>query len=695
MEGNNRKEKRKTPKGVYFLIIALYVSASFCVVYVSRSDRVMMPGGKVLPFSAFAGVLSSMANILLIFLTVFFDRLGFVTSLLIILIQLPMMIGNIAAQPTLASLPGVFSSLFTIVALIIIRRRNKKIAKYQNDEVENLVRQQQFSQHLFEQTATSLVNAVDAKDTYSHGHSLRVAEYSERIAGLLGKDEEECYRVYYTALLHDVGKIGIDDLIINKIGKLTDQEYEIMKNHPIMGNQILSCISEYPYLSIGAHYHHERYDGRGYPDGLKGEDIPEIARIIAVADAYDAMTSKRSYRDALPQQLVREEIIKGAGTQFDPVIAGIMKKLIDLDGEYRMRERNTVEELAGNNELYCEEYRSSVSEGIHVTGNTVKIHLRSEALDDGAAKDGMPALILFDSLDGRIHRREKTIRDLNYYEYCEIFLDGKTAGNGVRKIKTDITEIADAGENAYKGKDRIYDIEASKYGDHVFVTVNDGHRLICITIALPDSSRYVYIGLTGKYCHLSDVSIERSEKEITADHIDRIAEEIRYTDGPEGDIPNLQVNGLRTDTTEGIAVTDGMKISFHTMSLPTARLIWHCPYILLFSSRDGRAGGPDYREYALIRLDGEITENEGAAENRLTVNKTTDFESWDFWKKKNKEGIDCRIVFEKKGDSIVTHTENLGISVYNITDISEPGAEVYAAITGDQCALTNIKISRI
>ncbi len=137
--------------------------------------------------------------------------------------------------------------------------------------------------------------------------------------------------MYYAALLHDVGKIGIDESIINKKGRLTEEEYEVIKQHPVMGNQILSSINEYPYLSIGAHYHHERYDGKGYPDKLKGEDIPEIARIISVADAYDAMSSNRSYREAIPQQLVREEIIKGAGTQFDPEIAGIMQHLIDID----------------------------------------------------------------------------------------------------------------------------------------------------------------------------------------------------------------------------------------------------------------------------------------------------------------------------------------------------------------------------
>jgi hypothetical protein len=164
----------------------------------------------------------------------------------------------------------------------------------------------------------------------------------------MGKNEEECREVYYAGLLHDVGKIGIKNAILTKNGKLTREEYEVIKQHALIGKQILSGITAYPYLSIAANFHHERYDGRGYPDKLKGEDIPEIARIITVADAYDAMSSNRSYRSAMPQQLVREEIVKGAGTQFDPEIARAMQHLIDMDEEYEMKERQEVRELAEN-----------------------------------------------------------------------------------------------------------------------------------------------------------------------------------------------------------------------------------------------------------------------------------------------------------------------------------------------------------
>ena len=190
------------------------------------------------------------------------------------------------------------------------------------------------------ETAEALASAIDAKDKYTHGHSTRVADYSRKIARMLGKSESECRSIYLSALLHDVGKIGIPNIIINKQGKLTEAEYNVIKTHPIIGTQILSNITQTPHIADGAHYHHERYDGKGYPEGLAGKDIPEIGRIIAVADAYDAMTSNRSYRGTLSQEYVRSEIENGIGTQFDPEYAKIMLELIDADKDYKMREND-------------------------------------------------------------------------------------------------------------------------------------------------------------------------------------------------------------------------------------------------------------------------------------------------------------------------------------------------------------------
>lgn len=185
----------------------------------------------------------------------------------------------------------------------------------------------------------TLADAIDAKDTYTNGHSGRVAKYSKEMAKRAGYTEKQQNDIYMMGLLHDVGKIGVPDAVINKPARLSDDEFELIKNHPVMGARILKNIKEMPKLATGARWHHERFNGNGYPDGLSGEDIPEEARIIAVADAYDAMTSNRSYRDVLPQGIVREEIEKGRGTQFDPRFADIMLEMIDEDVEYTMREQ--------------------------------------------------------------------------------------------------------------------------------------------------------------------------------------------------------------------------------------------------------------------------------------------------------------------------------------------------------------------
>lgn len=191
---------------------------------------------------------------------------------------------------------------------------------------------------MFLQTVTALSEAVDAKDRYTSGHSKRVAGYAREIAKRMGKSREEQKELYRAGLLHDVGKIRIPEEIINKPGKLTDEEFDTIKVHPITGYNILRGITEDSAIAFAAKFHHERYDGKGYPNGLKGEEIPEMARILGVADSYDAMASNRSYRDALPQEVVRQEIEKGKGTQFDPKIADIMLKMIDEDKEYRMKE---------------------------------------------------------------------------------------------------------------------------------------------------------------------------------------------------------------------------------------------------------------------------------------------------------------------------------------------------------------------
>ena len=193
--------------------------------------------------------------------------------------------------------------------------------------------------NLFLHIVEALADAIDAKDTYTNGHSRRVATYAREIARRYGYSPKREKDIYMMGLLHDIGKIGIPDAIINKPARLTDEEYSTIKLHSVMGAKILKNIAEMPLLVTGARWHHERYDGHGYPDGLAKEDIPEEARIIAVADAYDAMTSRRSYRDVMSQDDVMSEIEKGMGTQFDPTFAKAMLSIMDEDVNYTLREK--------------------------------------------------------------------------------------------------------------------------------------------------------------------------------------------------------------------------------------------------------------------------------------------------------------------------------------------------------------------
>ena len=218
-------------------------------------------------------------------------------------------------------------------------RLQTNLAREVAEKTREVIEQHEKLDRISMQIVQTLSGAIDAKDAYTNGHSTRVAGYSREIARRAGLSEDMQKEIYMIALLHDVGKIGVSDAIIKKPDKLTDEEYAAIKTHSVMGENILKNISEFPRLPIGARWHHERYDGRGYPDGIAGEAIPLEARIIAVADTYDAMTSRRTYRADMPQEMVRAEIEKGRGTQFDAAFAEIMLEMISEDKDYRLRER--------------------------------------------------------------------------------------------------------------------------------------------------------------------------------------------------------------------------------------------------------------------------------------------------------------------------------------------------------------------
>ncbi len=202
-------------------------------------------------------------------------------------------------------------------------------------------RRQESYRRIVEQSLQTFAGMIDAKDKYTNGHSLRVAAYSRELAKRMGLDSSEQERIYYIALLHDIGKIGIPDNILNKPGRLTDEEMNIIRTHPAIGGRILKNFTALEGISQGARYHHERFDGKGYCEGKAGYDIPLEARIIGVADTYDAMSSDRCYRKALTRDVIEEELKKVSGTQLDPDIIPHMLSMIE-DGFAPVKETSDV-----------------------------------------------------------------------------------------------------------------------------------------------------------------------------------------------------------------------------------------------------------------------------------------------------------------------------------------------------------------
>lgn len=214
------------------------------------------------------------------------------------------------------------------------------------------------------QSITTIANTIDAKDEYTKGHSHRVAEYSSEIACALGATEEQIYNINSIALLHDIGKIGIPDAVLNKKGKLNDTEYNIMKQHPTVGAEILKDIRIIDNLDTGAKYHHERFDGKGYPSGLAGEEIPMVARIIGVADAFDAMNSDRVYRKRLPMSKIISELERGSGTQFDPHIVEVFVKQLKSKMQQDTMEISSLEERKSEKGNIDKFIKESLEKGI-------------------------------------------------------------------------------------------------------------------------------------------------------------------------------------------------------------------------------------------------------------------------------------------------------------------------------------------
>ena len=331
------KNTKVTPKLVlkvflFIFLTLLYILAEQGNAWASNSRGGMWKiGDGVIPYATLPGVFTCICTFVLIAWVVFYRKFGFYLSITILFFRF-IRLGSNLLHHNLMVLPGIFMSVVALVSVILIYHSNEQTIKTQKKHRKEL---EEFTKSII----TAFTNCIDGKDAYTNGHSYRVALYTTMLANKLGVTNQATLDKYYNiGLLHDIGKISIPDAILTKPGKLTPDEFETIRSHAQEGYKILKDVKIQEDIAAGAHYHHERYDGTGYPEGLIGKDIPLVARIIAVADAFDAMSSTRSYRKKLPLDYIAQEIETYAGTQFDPEVANAFLSLYEEGAFDNLRE---------------------------------------------------------------------------------------------------------------------------------------------------------------------------------------------------------------------------------------------------------------------------------------------------------------------------------------------------------------------
>ena len=276
------------------------------------------------------------------------------------------------------SISGLFIGIGMIILLfvnIIRTLRNLQDMELHRQKIE-VEKSKQQTERISLQMMQTLATTIEAKDEYTRGHSYRVAEYAALIAKELGWSQDEITNLKHAAHLHDIGKIGIPDSVLNKPTQLTEDEDNLLKKHTIIGAEILKDVTLIPHVVEVTRNHHEHYDGSGYPDGLAGTEIPIYARIIAVADCYDAMNSRRIYRNVLSQDEIYEEILKNKGTQFDPEIADIFLTLLtenqipDLD-DFSESSSATHDSVATQMQELFDQFRLAISKDVEIRSATL------------------------------------------------------------------------------------------------------------------------------------------------------------------------------------------------------------------------------------------------------------------------------------------------------------------------------------
>ena len=525
---------------------------------------------------------------------------------------------------------------------------NDEVVRAHNVEIQGFKAERENMKRIFSQAAASFAKLMEKNNREQQGHSERTAIMAKLIAQKAGRSPEDCERVYYSAYLCDVGV------------------------------EALSCIKEYPFLSETALYVGERYDGKGNKYSVKGEEIPEFARIVTVAKDYENMINDTT----LSKFFVREEFIREAGFKYDPVFSKAAYQLLDLgtnNGVFDKMSKNT------ETEILCHTYRENVTTGISVEQNITEISFDCENIENDKIFSA-PSIILFDSSDGQVYETSKTIDAHKYLEYGELWFDSHSISTSAKNMEIrNITET-DVDDNS------SYKIIAGRFEDHLLIKMKSPQKSFEAIVALPSESKAAYIGITGENVHVSNIQIKKTEQKFEKNDIPRITEKATYINRIESDIPNVQIVNPLSKFTKGIEIKEQLKLYFHAQSLPDANLVWHCPYIILYYSDDKKIYGKNYREYAMIKLDGEENGSPKYATNSFIMRRTENFKSWDIWEEQNKAGYECHIEFFKDGNEVTLQTQNKGIYIQNTTRINDGNKEVFVALSGDQVAITDIRV---
>ncbi len=309
-------------------------------------------------------------------------------------------------------------------------------------------------------TVITIANTVDSHDAYSSGRSLRVAVIARDIARNLGWDDKECQNIYFVALLHDIGMMIVPDAILYKPGRLTDEEYSVVKGHPQKGAEMLRDIKALDHLFEGVLYHHERWDGGGYPKGLSGEDIPKYARVIAIADAYDAMNSDKVYRSRLTQEKIISEFTRCKGSQFDPDMADVFI--------FMLKDGYTVE--AGI------EQTKEASKRAAAQGGMKNLFFAEEPLDPAIEMDALTGLFTRSYLNTRVGKKISEERSGALMLIDVTGFENITEKFGAKEGDTLLKALSDRFKTFFREADIVCRIDDNRFA--VFVSGESGKSVI-------------------------------------------------------------------------------------------------------------------------------------------------------------------------------------------------------------------------